>query len=213
MARVIRILHPDARKIVRDSGCNGGRGRLLGRFRCLPALRERSRGNASIAPRISERTPSVTRRASAAAEAWMVGRDRGSAKKWFEIVLGTFGLSKVLSAILPPFRPAVFRSLPSFRHANVPRNLLRGRRNSRRLPNRVVISFVFVQDAEPFRNFPARLQLVKFGRTHPGLRVRFGIVDDDLQFQRVMIQSPVALGKMRLRRCADCRKNRPRACR
>src|SRR4029077_9861263 len=65
--------------------------------------------------------------------------------------------------------------------------------NARGLPDYLVIGFVFVQDAKPFRNFPARLQLVKFGGTDPGLRVRFGVVDDDLQFQSVMIQSAVAL--------------------
>src|SRR5260221_6058933 len=70
--------------------------------------------------------------------------------------------------------------------------------NARRLPDYFVISFVFVQDAKPFGNLPARLQLVKVGRADPGLRVRLGIVDDDLHFQGVMIQSPVALRQARL---------------
>jgi len=59
-----------------------------------------------------------------------------------------------------------------------------------------VVCLVFVQGAKPLRDFPGRLQLVEFGRIDPGLRVRLGIVDDDLHFQGVMIQPPVALGKM-----------------
>ncbi len=68
--------------------------------------------------------------------------------------------------------------------------------NAGRFPHCLVIRFVLVQDAKPFRNFPARLQLVEFRRTYPGLRVRFGVIDDDLQFQGVVIQSTVALGKV-----------------
>src|SRR6266478_6656323 len=61
-----------------------------------------------------------------------------------------------------------------------------------------VVSFVFVYDAKPLRNFPGWLEFVEFWRTDPDLRVRFRVVDGDLQFQGVMIQPPIALGKVRL---------------
>src|SRR4029077_4064913 len=81
----------------------------------------------------------------------------------------------------------------------LPPLLLVGRgRNARRLPNRFVIGFIFVQNAKPLRHFPARLQFVEFGRANPGLRVRLRIVDGDLQFQGVVIQSAVAFRQVRL---------------
>src|ERR1700730_7707013 len=70
--------------------------------------------------------------------------------------------------------------------------------SSRRLPDYLIVRFVFVYDAKPFGKFPARFQLVEFGGTYPGLRVRLGVIDGDLQFQSVTVQSPVALGQMGL---------------
>src|SRR5258705_9137141 len=64
--------------------------------------------------------------------------------------------------------------------------------------NYFVVSLVFVYDAKPLRNFPGGLEFVEFGRTDPDLRVRFRVVDGDLQLQGVMIQPAVALGKVRL---------------
>src|ERR1700730_7659948 len=64
--------------------------------------------------------------------------------------------------------------------------------------NCIVISLFFVYGAKPFRNFPGRLQFVKFGGTYPDLRVRFGVVYRYLQFQGVMIQSSVALREVHL---------------
>src|ERR1700704_3174064 len=61
-----------------------------------------------------------------------------------------------------------------------------------------VVSLAFVYDAKPLRNFPGGLEFVEFGRTDPNLRVRFRVVDGDLQFQGVMIQPAVAFGKVRL---------------
>src|SRR5216683_2228371 len=73
-----------------------------------------------------------------------------------------------------------------------------GRNAARGFSNILIISLQFAGCAKPFRNLPIRFQLVKFRRTYPGLRIGFGVVNDDLLFQSVVIQSPVALGQMHL---------------
>src|ERR1700674_368849 len=62
----------------------------------------------------------------------------------------------------------------------------------------IVVGAVLVLDAEPLREFPARLQFVEFRGTYPRLRVGYGVVHDDLHFQCVVIQSPVALRQVHL---------------
>src|ERR1700682_6086451 len=76
--------------------------------------------------------------------------------------------------------------------------LLGRRRDSRGFSNGIAISVLIVYDAEPLRNLPRWLELVEFGRIYPSLCVRLGVVHDDLQFQGVMIQAPVAFRKAHL---------------
>src|SRR5579864_758836 len=75
---------------------------------------------------------------------------------------------------------------------------LRGRGAARGNPNHVVVGLVFFQNAEPLRDFPSRLEFVELGRAGPNLRVCLGVVDDDLQLQRVMVDPPVTLREMQL---------------
>src|SRR6267143_6798642 len=82
--------------------------------------------------------------------------------------------------------------------ADAPTLLFAGRGDARGLSNLLVVSLFFGCSAKPLRDFPGGLQLVEFGRTHPDLCVRLGVVDDDLLLQRVMVQSTVTLGKVHL---------------
>src|SRR6266566_7220199 len=82
--------------------------------------------------------------------------------------------------------------------ADAPTLLFAGRGDARGLSNLFVVSLFFGGSAKPLRDFPGGLQFVEFGRTYPDLCVRLGIVYDDLLLQSVMLQSPVALGKVHL---------------
>jgi len=60
-----------------------------------------------------------------------------------------------------------------------------------RLSNCLVITLLFIYDARPFRNFPGRLQFVKFGEIYTDLRIRLWVIYRDCQFQGVVIQPAV----------------------
>src|SRR6202521_235033 len=72
----------------------------------------------------------------------------------------------------------------------------RGRDSASGFSNYIAIYVLFFNDAEPLRNFPRRLQLVKFGGIYPNFFVCLGVVHGDLHFQSVMIQPPVAFRKV-----------------
>src|SRR5665213_575981 len=69
---------------------------------------------------------------------------------------------------------------------------------ARRLPDSPCVILFFIYNAKIFADLPSRLKLKTPGRTHPSFCVSLGIIHDDAQFHRVMVDAPVTLRQMHL---------------